>query len=275
MNTNLVLAVVLFLLMALFAGYRGIKAYISLVVNFLIICMVVMLIWRGYDPVVVAIVACGIISVICLFFINGYNIKTITTLVATSLVIVIMILFISSIGVVNLIQGFSIDEVDEYIGLELNVNIDYGKVTIAYIVIGLIGAVVDASISIASAMYEIKHTITNISRKKLFVSGLNIGKDIVCTTVNTIYFASFAVFLPAFIWIKVSNWSFLEILNSQLFCESIITLALSVISAVLIIPITALLACYFYFKDDTTKTLQRNLTTEVENENGWNQYSFK
>ena len=57
------------------------------------------------------------------------------------------------------------------------------------IIMGALGAVMDVSMSIASAIKEIKEARPDIGRKDLFKSGMNVGKDIMGTMANTLILA--------------------------------------------------------------------------------------
>ena len=57
------------------------------------------------------------------------------------------------------------------------------------IIIGLIGTINDTSIAISSALYELHENNKKLKPKDLFISGMNIGKDVMGTMTNTLILA--------------------------------------------------------------------------------------
>ncbi len=60
-------------------------------------------------------------------------------------------------------------------------------------------------------MREIFHHNPLISRKDLFTSGLSIGRDILGTNTNTLFFAFFGGYLALLIWFKDLSYTVGEI----------------------------------------------------------------
>ncbi len=73
-------------------------------------------------------------------------------------------------------------------------------------------------------MREILSHTPSISRKALFTSGMNIGKDILGTSANTLFFAFFGSYLGLLIWFKDLEYSLGEIVNSKVFNAEMITI---------------------------------------------------
>ena len=71
MTIVFILTAILFVLMALINRKRGIKAFVSLVVNFFLIVAAVWLITKGVNAILVALVFSLGASAFILFFING------------------------------------------------------------------------------------------------------------------------------------------------------------------------------------------------------------
>ena len=108
---------------------------------------------------------------------------------------------------------------------------------IGMFILCIIGTIIDTSISISSALYEVKENNKKISKNELFKSGMNIGKDILATTINTLYFAFIGDFIAFFIWHYSSGIEY--IINYKVFASDIIELLFCFIGSILIIPITS------------------------------------
>ncbi len=77
MNVLVLLAIVLFALMAWVGGMKGVRSFIALFINFLIVLMAVFVMNDpSGNPIIIALIAVGFISAVSLFFINQVNNKT-------------------------------------------------------------------------------------------------------------------------------------------------------------------------------------------------------
>ena len=236
---NLVLSIILFLLMIYIDKKRGIKLFLSLAFNFLILMVLFYLIAIGLNPIICSIIACIILSYVILFYVNGDNIKTKSSFKSIIIVLLVLVLLIFMITKLSRIAGFGIESYEEINMFSYNVKIDFTNIAISLILISLIGATVDSSIAISSALYEVHLNNLKLSKKELFKSGMNIGHDILCTTTNTLLFAFLADFMTLMIWFYTSKYSFLDIINSKTFASEFIKILFSASGCLFVIPITS------------------------------------
>ncbi len=236
---NLILGIILLLLMLYIDKKRGIKLFIGIILNFIILMILFYFMALGFNPIICSLIGCLLVSYIILYFINGDNIKSKSSFQSILIVLIILALLIFVITNLTRIAGFGEEAYEEINMFSYDVNLDFTNISIALILIGLIGVTVDASIAISSALYEVHINNINLSKKELFKSGMNIGKDILCTSINTLLFAFLSEFMTLIIWFYTCNYSFLEIINSKTFAAEFIKILFSGIGCVLIIPITA------------------------------------
>ena len=236
---NTILIIILFLLMIYIDKKRGLKLFISLIFNFFILMIIFYLIAIGLNPIICSFIGCFIISYIILYFVNEKNIKTKSSLKSIVIVLLILSVLIFITTYSSRIAGFGYESYEEINMFSYDVKIDFTNIAISMILISLIGATVDSSIAISSALYEVYENNKNLSKKELFISGMNIGKDILCTTTNTLIFAFLGDFMTLLIWFYRGNYSFLDIINSKTFVSELIRILFSAIGCIIIIPITA------------------------------------
>lgn len=254
MNTLVLLAGILFLLMVLIGGRKGARSFFALFFNFAVIIITVILMNDpNVDPVILTLIACVVISCINLFYINGVNSKTKTAFLSTIICIVILLLFIIFITNKAMIQGFGEEEIGEIGAFSLLVEVDFVKIAVSVIIMSTIGAITDTAIAVSSPMREIHYHHPNISRKDLFLSGLAIGRDILGTSTNTLFFAFFGGYLALLIWFKDLSYSVGEIVNSKIFSAEMITIFCAGIGVTLVIPITTWITAYFFVRNKETK----------------------
>lgn len=248
---NLILGIILFLLMISIDKKRGLKLFMSLVLNFLILIILFSLIAVGINPIICSILACLAVSYIILFMVNGDNVKTRTSFVSVIVVLMILTILIFTMTNLSRIAGFGYESLEEINMFSYDVRIDFTEIAISLILISLIGATVDASIAISSALFEVHKNNKHLSKKELFQSGMNIGKDILCTTSNTLLFAFLGDFMTLVIWYYMSKYSFLDIINSKTFVEELMKILFSAIGCVLIIPITSYVTSTSLLKENS------------------------
>ena len=247
---NIILIILLFLLMIYIDIKRGIKLFLSILFNFIILMIIFYLIAIGLNPIICSLIGCFIISYIILYYVNERNVKTESSLKSVIIVLIILSFLIFFVTKISRIAGFGYESYEEINMFSYDVKIDFTNIAISMILISLIGATVDSSIAISSALYEVYDNNKNLSKKDLFLSGMNIGKDILCTTNNTLMFAFLGEFMTLLIWFYKGDYSFLEIVNAKTFVSEMIKILFSAVGCIIVIPITAYITKETLKKDD-------------------------
>lgn len=239
MNVLIVLGTILFILMVSIGGAKGARSFISLFLNFIVILItVIFMASPELDPIMLTMTACIIISMINLFYINEVNSKTITAFISTIITIMFLFLFIYFITKRVHIQGFGEEELEEIRVFSLHIGVDFIRISSAVIIMSTIGAITDVAISITSPMQEILNHNQDISKKELIRSGLTIGRDILGSNANTLFFAFIGGYMALLIWFKDLSYTFGEIVNSKIFSAEMIMIMVAGIGIAMIIPIT-------------------------------------
>ena len=249
MNTPVLLSVILFILMILVGGKKGVRSFIALFLNFgVFLITVIFMMDPNINPIYLTVVACIVISCVNLFYINQVNSKTKTAFAATVITIIILLFFIDIVTKKTMIQGFGEEAAEELRVFSLYIGVDFMKIGASMIIISTIGAITDVAISITSPMREIFNHHPLISRKSLFTSGLSIGRDILGSNTNTLFFAFFGGYMALLLWFKDLSYSVGEIVNSKIFSAEMITIFCAGIGIALIIPIASGINAYFLVK---------------------------
>src|SRR5690625_2139646 len=249
MTVQVLLAIILFLLMVLIGGKKGARSFFTLYMNFgvLFITIIIMTV-TNVNSVILTLIASTAISCINLFYINGVNSKTKTAFLTSMITIVILLFFIVFITNKAMIQGFGEEEIEELSVFSLYIGVDFVKVAAAVIIMSAIASIVDIAISIASPMQEVFHHHPSISRKELYNFGVSIGRDVLGTDTNTLFFAFFGSYLGLLIWFKDLSYSLGEVVNSKVFSAESINIFCAGIGVALIIPVTAWTTAHVFVK---------------------------
>lgn len=246
MTVQLYLAAILFILMITIGGKKGARSFVALFLNFGVLLFTIILMNDpNLNPIILTLIACTLISCISLFFISEINIKTVTAFLSTIITTALLLFFILMLTDQAMIQGFSEEETEEIGAFSLFVGVDFVKIGASMIIMSTIGAIIDLSISISSPMREMAYHNPAISRKDLFSSGLSIGKDILGTSTNTLFFAFFGGYMGLLIWFKDLSYSIGEIVNSKVFSSEMIFIGSAGIGVALAIPVTSWITAYY------------------------------
>lgn len=181
----------LFLLMLwIIGGKKGFKSAIGLIFTFIcIIYLFLPMLYRGYSPFLSAVVVIILITIVSLYLIDGISKKSISAMIGTITGVIISGVCAAGFGNIAKISGYNVAEVEELVFISNNTNLKVGGILFAAILIASLGAVMDVSMSIASAMTEIYSHNNNIGKKDLFKSGINVGRDMMGTMSNTLILA--------------------------------------------------------------------------------------
>jgi uncharacterized membrane protein len=242
----IILAAVFLLLIGVIGRLKGLKTILALVFTVsAVIFALVPLISNGYDPVLSAALVCIAVSVVTLFTVGGFNKKSLSAVLGTIGGLVcaggITLVFSALIRV----TGIDTSEADLLMASGSSVGFNYQGILTAGILIGCIGAVMDVGMSISSSINEM-HTINPaLPRKKLFSSGIAVGRDIIGTMANTLILAYTGGSLMLMVVWSVYGISFADMLNKNFIVLEIAKSLCGSIGMVATIPLTAYIASFF------------------------------
>lgn len=243
----LVLTIILFFLMVLVGGNRGLDSFFALVRTILALVVNIYLIAWGLPPVLVTLVISIFFVVTVLYVQNGRNAKMHAAALAVAIV---MLLVLATAGPVLWKAGMSgyneieqYEEISMYLSADLSVSMP--AVSLAAVILGLLGAVMDTAVAITTAVNEVYMNNQRLTEKELFCSGMCVGRDILGTTVNTLFFAGLGESIMLAVLFMKSEDSFAVILNSKALFQEVSGLLTGAVGCLFIIPLSSFLAAVF------------------------------
>lgn len=222
---------------------RGFISFGSLVFNGVILVGLVFLIAKGMNLYLLSILASILITYVTLVHQNGKNVKSIASLLSVLLVMAVLSLGILWIINRSHIGGYNeIDKIsEEAMYLSTNIGISMNQVMVCVVLMGLLGAIMDTSIAITTAVYEVYRNNNELSFLDLMNSGRTVGRDILGTTANTLFFAGMGESMMLFIWLgRMRENTFAQLINSKAFLQEMMIIIISNIGCILIIPTSVL-----------------------------------
>lgn len=248
-NSLIIITAIFFVLLILFCRKKGINTIVSLIITCLSIFMVfIPSILNGKNIYTSSLTICIFIILTSLFIINGAHKKTLCAIIGNLGGLAaagILSYFIS-----NKLNLTGLIDQDSIFLLMINPDnpIDLRAILWSSIVIGSLGAVMDISMSIASAVNELAENIENKSFKVFLRSGLNIGQDSIGTMTNTLVLAYIGSSLSIVLLMVVYHTDILQLMNLEMIVFEILQAIIGSMGILFAIPITSFFSAYIFAK---------------------------
>jgi uncharacterized membrane protein len=228
------------LIVGLIARLRGLLALLGLVVAGGVVGLFMLpALLTGEPGLLVALVGSSAIMFVVLYLAHGVSVRTSTALAGT----LFGLLVTAALGLLA-IDAARLTGLGDESALQLRVHateLDFrGLLTCAVIVAGL-GVLNDVTITQSSAVWELRDAAPELSRARIFSSGMRIGRDHIASTIYTIVFAYAGTALAALLLIALYDRPLLDVLN-EIISEEIIRTLASAIGLVLAVPVTTAIA---------------------------------
>jgi len=243
----MLLAMVIILVIAAIGGVNGVKSMLAMFFTLIVVFgFMARMLMKGVPPLPLTVGCSLVIVIVNVLIIAGRTNKGFISAVGT-LFGVILSGFFGWLSIFLLkLTGFSGDE-STFLQL-LDSTIDLRGIMLSGIIIGALGAVMDVAISIASALFEISLANPAYDRAQLFKSGMNIGRDVIGSMVNTLILAYTGASLTLILVFAMQKEDFplIKIMNMEFICTEVVRSLAGLFGMVLAIPITALLSSVVY-----------------------------
>ena len=185
----------IFILTLLIVGKKqGLFSIISLAVNAVLLsyALDVYVNTSGTSLLWICSISIILFTVISLLLVNGFNEKTYAAIIATLLGTFI------SLFITYLVMWLTSEKGLRYEEMQF-VTSPYRMVFMAGLFVGSLGAVMDVAITMSSSIFGLYEKNNHIPVKALKTSGLEIGKDIMGTMTNILFFAYISGSIPMLI----------------------------------------------------------------------------
>ena len=236
-----VLSVILLILMMLIGKDHGLQAFLTILMNIAILAAAVFTIIWGGSPLLVGGAAGLLLTCLILFYQNGNNTKTRTAFAVITIVLLVMLFIGTYFSCAGLSAGYSEVKIslDDGLFLDGNVSLSMVQIEIVIILLGLLGAVKDTAVAVTSAVYEVHRNNPSLMPSQLLVSGMNIGREILATTMNTLFFTCIGESLLLFNIVCYWGYSFSFFINSKALYQVLLFSGIAGLGCIAAIPLSA------------------------------------
>ncbi len=244
-DTYLVYLVVLFALLMLLIGKgKGLKTLITLSITILGVYYMLTGILNGGNPILLSIIVSIGVTILTMLIISGFNRKTLAAIIGTMAGVLLAGLIYLFISYKANFSGIASSEAQTLLYSQTEYFFDFKGILFGSIILGTLGAVMDVSMSIASAIQEVKEANPMLTKKELFFSGMNIGKDIMGTMSNTLILAYTGTSICLLLIFMVNKTPMRDIVNLEIVATEIVRAMAGTIGLIISIPISSITAAF-------------------------------
>lgn len=242
-NSLIILGLFFVLVCVLVSGWKGVRSLLGIGVSVLVIIyFIVPRILNGQNPIMISLLGSFFFLTVTQYLVYGWTLKTHITMAAISLAILftgLMALFFVDLVRLN---GMG-DENAMYILTQYN-QLNIKNLLIAGIMIGSLGILDDLVVGQTSAVIEIYRANPAMRFQQRFKRAMNVGRDHIAATVNTLVLAYLGASLSLFLLFSNSNVAFSTLMNFNYLAEEIVRSLVGTVGLFTAVPITTFIACW-------------------------------
>lgn len=242
LDKEIILLAVFAILLIVFAGKNGFQAILSFAITILTIWKVLVPCYlKGYSPVWIGIIITFALTVVIIFFVYGFDKRTLTASLGSLLgVITTCILGIKFTDLFK-IHGAVMSNAESllYSGYQ---NLDLTAIFMSGIFIGASGAMMDLSVDITSAVWEVVQKKPDITTKEAIMSGMRVGRAAMGTMTTTLLLAYSGGYIALLMVFMAQGTPVNHILNYKYVASEILDTVAGSFGLVTVAPFTAVVA---------------------------------
>lgn len=205
----------LFLLSILIIGGKhGLYAVIGLLFTFVsIIWFFLPALYRGWSPILAAIVVVILTTLVTMYLVGGFTAKATVAVIGTVLGVLAAGVLAWIFGKVTHVTGYNVSDIENLIYVQEETGIQVGELLFAGILIAALGAVMDVSMSISSTLQELYDQNPTMTARQLFRSGMTVGRDMMGTMSNTLILAFVGGSINTIVMFYAYDYEYLQLIN--------------------------------------------------------------
>ena len=177
---------------------------------------------------------------------NGFDLEMLGAVAGTALALLFGLLA----QALTRVDGLRIEDVEPLLQLrQTGTPIGLRGLLVGGIIISALGAVMDVTMGIASSLAEVHAANPQLSRRELFRSGMNIGRDMVGTMTNTLILAFLGSGFTLILYLYSLGLSFRQLMSSAYVSMEVVSGVASSVGVILSIPLTALITAAVFTRE--------------------------
>ena len=242
---ELVMGAIFIIFLILFAGRTGIRAVLSFLLTILALWKILVPSYlKGYNPIWMGLIFTLILSLLIIALVYGFDRRCASAVSGTFLGVLVTCVMGAVFTDLFKIHGavMSSSESLLYAGYQ---DLNLTRIFMASIFIGASGAIMDLSVDITSAVYEVVEKRPDIGWKEAVKSGMNVGRAAMGTMTTTLLLAYSGGYIALLMVFMAQGTPLINILNYKHGAAEMIHTVIGSFGLVTVAPFTALCAGVF------------------------------
>ena len=258
---GVLLALFLLAVMA-FGRLQGLRALVGLGLSFMVIVgFIVPAILANRSPVAVALVGSFAVMIFTLYLSHGLRPKTTAAVVGTAGALLLTVGLATLFVELANLTGFSSED-----ARLANVSVgglNLQGLLLAGIIVGGLGVLDDVTMSQSSTVFELARANPQMRPARLVRSALNVGRDHIAATVNTLFLAYAGAALPLLLLFATGIDPFGTVVTSEIVAVEVVRTLVGSIGLIAAVPFTTALAATLA-ADRTGRHLRGDPSVQVD-----------
>lgn len=249
LEKEIVLISLFILFLIIFAGKTGIRAVLSFITTILLIWKVLVpCMLKGINPIWISMGIVLAMTMISLSLIYGFDRRCLASSLGVFLGIIVTATFGIIFTKVLKIHGAVMESSESllYAGFQ---HLNLTQIFMASIFLGSAGAIMDLSVDICSAIYEIIQKKNDISRYEVIKSGFAIGKAACGSTTTTLLLAYSGSYITLLMVFMAQGTPIEFIFNYKYVAAEIIHTIIGSFGLITVAPLTAITSGFLLTKN--------------------------
>lgn len=242
---ELVMGAIFIIFLILFAGRTGIRAVLSFLLTILALWKILVPSYlKGYNPIWMGLIFTLVLSLLIIALVYGFDRRCASAVSGTFLGVLVTCVMGAVFTDLFKIHGavMSSSESLLYAGYQ---DLNLTRIFMASIFIGASGAIMDLSVDITSAVYEVVEKRPDIGWKEAVKSGMNVGRAAMGTMTTTLLLAYSGGYIALLMVFMAQGTPLINILNYKHVAAEMIHTVIGSFGLVTVAPFTALCAGVF------------------------------
>lgn len=257
LNQEMLLLGVFAVLLVVVAGKNGLQAIFSFIITVLTIWKILVPAYlNGYSPVWVGLAVMVFLTLLIIFFVYGADMRTVAAssgaLLGVAATCVLGMVFTDLFHINGAVMPDS--ESLLYSGFQ---NLDLTAIFMSSIFIGASGAMMDLSVDITSAIYEVVEKRPDITWREAVRSGMNVGRAAMGTMTTTLLLAYSGGYVTLLMVFMAQGTPMDHILNYKYVAAEVLDTVVGSFGLVTVAPFTALVAGILLTKRKKTEPAEK------------------
>jgi uncharacterized membrane protein len=246
------LAIAFAVLVVVFGRLRGALSLVGLAASLaIVLAFVVPAILDGEEPLIVAIFGSLAVMLVTIALAHGLGPKSLAAILGTGAsLLLVALLAVAFTDLANL-TGLASEEAT-LLNLE-GIEVSFDGLLLAGMVIAALGVLDDVTVSQASTVLALRAANPSLGFGELYRRAIDVGRDHVSATVNTLVLAYVGTSLPVLLIFSSGELGLVDAANVELVAQEIVGTLVGSIGLIAAVPITTAIAA----------TLSRSLPAEA------------